>query len=62
MVGDLADSSAGRREDLYHRYLQLIIDGLRAGPHNSQLGKPLSRNDLETVIAEHVPAIEARRR
>ena len=62
MVGDLAGSGEGRRADTYHRYLQLIIDGLRAGPHNGELGAPLSRDDLEIVIAEHVPAIEARRR
>jgi AcrR family transcriptional regulator len=62
VVGDLAGSGAGSRPDVYRRYLQLIIDGLRAGPHNGELGAPLSRNDLEAVIAGHVPAIEGRRR
>ena len=62
IVGDLAGSGAGNRTEVYHRYLQLIIDGLRAGPHNGDLGTPLSRTELEVVIAERVPAIEGRRR
>ena len=62
LVGELAGTGAGCRADVYHRYLQLIIDGMRAGAHNGELGTPLTHDQLEAVLAEHVPAIERRRR
>ena len=62
MLTDLARHSADCRADLYERYLQLIIDGLRARPDNGELGPAPSDADVRAVLRECVPPLEARRR
>ncbi|MEV6301020.1 helix-turn-helix domain-containing protein [Actinoplanes sp. NPDC051861] len=62
MVTELAQNSAGCRSGLYERYLELMIDGLRARPGNGELGDGPSEADVQAVMRECVPPLESRRR
>ncbi|MFC7535425.1 TetR/AcrR family transcriptional regulator [Actinoplanes sp. GCM10030250] len=62
MVTDLAQNSAGCRPGLYERYLELVIDGLRARPGNGDLGAAPSETDIQAIMRECVPPLESRRR
>ncbi|MEU4427004.1 helix-turn-helix domain-containing protein [Actinoplanes sp. NPDC024001] len=62
MVTDLAQQSAECRPDLYERYLELVIDGLRARPDNGDLGAEPSETDVRAIMRECVPPLETRRR
>lgn len=62
MVTDLALHSAECRPDLFERYLELVIDGLRARPDNGSLGAEPSEADVRAVMRECVPPLESRRR
>jgi AcrR family transcriptional regulator len=61
-VTDLARHTRGGRPDIYRRFLELIIDGLRAGPDNGDLGPAITQDDVEAIVHDCVPPIEARRR
>ncbi|GIF11844.1 TetR/AcrR family transcriptional regulator [Actinoplanes teichomyceticus] len=61
-VTDLARHTGGGRPDVYRRFLELVIDGLRAGPDNGDLGPAISQADVETIVHDCVPPFEARRR
>ncbi|GIF04565.1 TetR/AcrR family transcriptional regulator [Actinoplanes siamensis] len=61
-VTDLARHSGGGRPEIYRRFLELIIDGLRAAPGNGDLGPALTQDDVEAIVHDCVPPIEARRR
>jgi AcrR family transcriptional regulator len=60
MVTELAQNSAACRPELYERYLQLITDGLRARPGNSELGPQLTDEDVQAVMKECVPPLRSR--
>lgn len=62
MLSEVARSCAGARPDAYERYLTLIIDGLRAGPDNGDLGAPLSVGCVHEALNRCVPPLESRRR
>ncbi|WIM98076.1 helix-turn-helix domain-containing protein [Actinoplanes oblitus] len=59
-VTDLAQHSSGCRPEIYRRFLELIIDGLRARPDNGDLGPAMTQADVEAVVQDCVPPIEAR--
>lgn len=61
-VTDLARHTNGCRPEIYRRFLELIIDGLRAGPDNGDLGPAITQEDVEAIVHDCVPPIEARRR
>lgn len=61
-VTDLARHTRGSRPDIYRRFLELVIDGLRAGPDNGDLGPAITQDDVEAIVHDCVPPIEARRR
>ncbi|MEU4242791.1 helix-turn-helix domain-containing protein [Actinoplanes sp. NPDC026619] len=56
MVSELAYHSHAVRPDLYTRYLQLLIDGLRPAPEAGDLGRPPSADDLETLARHWLPS------
>ena len=60
MITELAQNSAACRPELYERYLQLIVDGLRARPDNGDLGPQLSDDDVQAVMRECVPPLKSR--
>jgi hypothetical protein len=62
MVTELARTSSGCRSGLYERYLELMIDGLRARPGNGELGAEPSESDVQAIMRECVPPLESRRR
>lgn len=59
-VTDLAQHSTDSRPAVYRRFLELIIDGLRARPDNNDLGPAITQADVEAVVQGCVPPIEAR--
>ncbi|MFI7543587.1 TetR/AcrR family transcriptional regulator [Actinoplanes sp. NPDC049599] len=61
MISDLAHHSHPVRPDLYRRYLQLLIDGLRCAPTAGDLGRPLTRDDIDALARQWLPTIEPRR-
>ncbi|WP_436522132.1 TetR/AcrR family transcriptional regulator [Actinoplanes sp. HUAS TT8] len=61
-VTDLARHSGGDRPAIYRRFLELIIDGLRASPDNGDLGPATTQEDVEAIVHDCVPPIETRRR
>jgi AcrR family transcriptional regulator len=61
-VTDLAQHTGGERPAIYRRFLELIIDGLRAGPENGDLGPAITQADVEAIVQDCVPPFEARRR
>lgn len=61
MISELPPPGPAVRPVLYERYLQLIIDGLRAGPGTGDLGPMLTQSDVAAVVREHVPSIGRRR-
>jgi AcrR family transcriptional regulator len=61
MISELAHHSHRVRPDLYGRYLQLIIDGLRCSPAAGDLGRPLSREDVDALAHQWLPSLEPRR-
>ena len=60
MVTELAQNSSACRPQLYERYLTLIVDGLRTRPDNSDLGTPLTDDDVQAVMRECVPPLKTR--
>jgi AcrR family transcriptional regulator len=60
MVTELARNSESCRSGLYERYLQLILDGLRASPGNGDLGAELTEADVQAVMKECVPPLKSR--
>lgn len=61
MVSELPLPGPAVRPVLYQRYLQLIIDGLRAAPGIGELGPMLTQSDVEAVVREYVPSTGRRR-
>ncbi|GGN91377.1 TetR family transcriptional regulator [Actinoplanes lobatus] len=61
MVTELAQHSADCRPGLYERYLELVIDGLRARPDNGSLGEPPTDTDIRAVMRECVPPLRPSR-
>lgn len=60
MISNLPVHRPGGSSGLYERYLQLILDGLRAGPGTGDLGPALTGADVEAVVHGCVPAIGSR--
>lgn len=60
MVSEVAHHSRDVRPDAYARYMRLLIDGLRHGPDNDDLGDPLSRSDVDTLTAQWLPSTQSR--
>jgi AcrR family transcriptional regulator len=58
MVTEMAQHSADCRPGLYERYLELVIDGLRARPDNGDLGLAPTETDIRAVMRECVPAMK----
>ena len=58
MVTELAQRSEGCRPGLYERYLELMIDGLRAGSATNALGPEPAEADVRAVMRECVPALK----
>ncbi|MEV6348840.1 helix-turn-helix domain-containing protein [Actinoplanes sp. NPDC051851] len=61
MITDLARHAGDTRPAIHERYLELIIDGLKAQPGNGDLGPAVTQADLEAIVEDCVPPIEARR-
>jgi len=61
MISELAHHSHQVRPDLYCRYLQLLIDGLRSAPTCGDLGRPLTRDDIDALARQWLPSVEPRR-
>jgi AcrR family transcriptional regulator len=61
MISELAHHGHPVRPDLYRRYLQLFIDGLRCAPTTGDLGRPLTRDDIDALAGQWLPSIEPRR-
>ncbi|WP_030436018.1 TetR/AcrR family transcriptional regulator [Actinoplanes subtropicus] len=55
MVSEVAHHSQAIRPDIYGRYLQLLLDGLRPAPDNGALGQPLTSDDVEALAREWMP-------
>ncbi|GLW32460.1 TetR/AcrR family transcriptional regulator [Actinoplanes regularis] len=62
MVTELARCTGDARPEIYRRFLTMIIDGLRAGPDKGDLGPAVTLDDVEAIMHECVPPMEARRR
>jgi len=60
IISDLPPPGPHVRPALHERYLQLIVDGLRAGPGTGDLGPMSDQSDVEAVVGEYVPAIRRR--
>jgi len=56
MVSEVAHHSHPVRPDIYGRYLQLLIDGLRSSPGDGDLGRPLTNDDVEALAREWLPS------
>ena len=61
MISELAHHGHRVRPDLYRRYLQLLVDGLRCSPATGDLGRPLSRDDVDALARQWMPSIEPKR-
>ncbi|MDI6097975.1 helix-turn-helix domain-containing protein [Actinoplanes sp. NEAU-A12] len=61
MVTEMAQHSEGCRPGLYERYLELMIDGLRARPGNGPLGAEPAEADIRAVMRECVPPLKPSR-
>ncbi|GAA2667261.1 MULTISPECIES: TetR/AcrR family transcriptional regulator [Actinoplanes] len=61
-VTDLARHTGGDRPAVYRRFLELIIDGMRADPANGDLGPSLTQADVEAIVHDCVPPFEGRKR
>ncbi|AEV82581.1 TetR family transcriptional regulator [Actinoplanes sp. SE50] len=57
-VTELAQHSSAGRPAVYRRFLELIIDGLRARPDNGDLGPAMTQADVEAVVDDCVPSIK----
>jgi AcrR family transcriptional regulator len=58
MVTEMAQHSEECRPGLYERYLELMIDGLRARPDNGPLGAAPTETDIRAVMRECVPPLK----
>ncbi|HEV8568447.1 MAG TPA: helix-turn-helix domain-containing protein [Actinoplanes sp.] len=56
MASEVAHHSQAVRPDVYRRYLQLLIDGLRRSPDSGDLGRPLTNDDVETLARQWLPS------
>ncbi|MFI1988105.1 TetR/AcrR family transcriptional regulator [Actinoplanes sp. NPDC020271] len=61
-VTDLARHTPPGRPEIFRRFLELIIDGLRARPDNGDLGPAVTQADVEAIVHDCVPPIDSRRR
>jgi AcrR family transcriptional regulator len=61
MISEVAHHSAGVRPDVYQRYLELFIDGLRAKPENGDLGSAPTHDEVDAMAKQWLPNLEARR-
>ncbi|MFC4064157.1 TetR/AcrR family transcriptional regulator [Actinoplanes subglobosus] len=61
MVTEMAQHSEGCRPGLYERYLELVIDGLRARPDNGTLGTEPTDTDVQAVMRGCVPPMRSSR-
>jgi AcrR family transcriptional regulator len=61
-VTDLARHTPPGRPEIFRRFLEVVIDGLRASPENGDLGPALTQEDVEAIVHDCVPPIEPRRR
>jgi AcrR family transcriptional regulator len=61
MVTEMAQHSEECRPGLYERYLELVIDGLRARPDNGPLGAAPTETDVRTVMRGCVPRLKPAR-
>ena len=55
MVSEVAQHSEGIRPDIYARYLQLLLDGLRPSPDRGELGRPLTADEVEALARRWMP-------
>ncbi|MEV4282865.1 TetR/AcrR family transcriptional regulator [Actinoplanes xinjiangensis] len=58
MVTEMAQHSEECRPGLYERYLELVIDGLRARPDNGPLGAAPTETDVRAVMRDCVPQLK----
>ncbi|GAA2906154.1 TetR family transcriptional regulator [Actinoplanes cyaneus] len=61
-VTDLARHTPPGRPEIFRRFLEVVIDGLRASPENGDLGPAITQEDVEAIVHDCVPPIEPRRR
>lgn len=61
MVSEVAHHSHTVRPDVYARYLQLLIDGLRSSPAVGDLGQPLTRDEVDDLARQWMPRSPHRR-
>jgi AcrR family transcriptional regulator len=61
MISEVAHHSEGVRPDVYQRYLELFIDGLRAKPENGNLGAELTHDEVDAMAHQWLPTLDARR-
>ena len=50
MIGEAGQNHESTRPDLTQRYLQVILDGLRARPESRDLGRPMDDEDFERFV------------
>ncbi|GAA1649925.1 TetR/AcrR family transcriptional regulator [Actinoplanes couchii] len=53
MVSEVAHHSQAVRPEIFHRYLRLLIDGLRG---DSDLGPPLTRPEVDALTRDWLPS------
>jgi AcrR family transcriptional regulator len=61
MVSEVAHHSHTVRPDVYARYLQLLIDGLRHHPDAGDLGQPLTHDEVDALARQWMPRSQHRR-
>jgi AcrR family transcriptional regulator len=61
MVSEVAHHSHTFRPDVYGRYLELLIDGLRASPGVGALGQPLTHDEVDALARQWMPRSPNRR-
>ncbi|MBM2614753.1 TetR/AcrR family transcriptional regulator [Actinoplanes sp. LDG1-06] len=61
MVSEVAHHSHAVRPEAYHRYLQLLIDGLRRSSKSGNLGAPMTPDDVEAMARQWLPTTLPRR-
>lgn len=50
MIGEAGQNHESTRPDLTQRYLQVILDGLRARPESRDLGRPMDDEDFDRFV------------
>ena len=61
MVSEVAHHSHKIRPDVYARYPQLLVDGLRRAPGVGDLGQPMTPDEVDALARQWMPRSQHRR-